>query len=120
MAKSPMPESVRRGVIKPPNEAGPGGNRAANGYLPLGGSASPGIPSNLGGGDHRNGSAPLGGVASPVHIPDHRFNVDTAKMPQPASAIEPGKGAIPVNPWDAQGKPNRAVSEPDADKPPRR
>lgn len=120
MAKSPMPGGVRRGVVEPPNASGPAGSRAHNGYLPLVGSASPvtaGIP---GSGNRPNGSAPLGGMASPVHPPDHRFHVDTAKMPQPPSAIELGKGAIPVNPWNAAGQPNRAVSLPDADRPPRR
>ena len=120
MAKSPMPGGVRRGVVAPPNESGPGGNRAQNGYLPLGGSASPVTSAVQGGEDRRNGSAPPSGMASPVHPPDHRFNVDTAKMPQPPSAIEPGKGAIPVNPWNAAGQPNRAVSQPDAERPPRR
>jgi hypothetical protein len=115
-----MPDGVRRAVVTPPNQAGPGGNRATNGYLPLGGSAGPLNASSLGGGDRHKGSVPLGGTASPILPPDHRFDVDMAKMPQPPSALEPGKGAIPVNPWDAMGRPNRAVSEPDAEKPPRR
>jgi hypothetical protein len=41
---------------------------------------------------------PLAGQASPVKTPDHRFNVENAKMPQPPAAFEPGKGAVPVNP----------------------
>ena len=32
-----------------------------------------------------------------------RFNVDNACMPQPPAAIEPGKGAVPVNPFLASG-----------------
>ena len=109
MAKRPMPDGVRRAVVTPPNQAGPGGNRATNGYLPLGGSAGPLPPGGPGGGDRRNGCVPLGGIASPVHLPVDRFDVETAKMPQPPSAIEPGKGAIPVNPWNAAGRPNHAV-----------
>ncbi len=42
MAHSPKPGGTRRGVVNPPNQAGPGGNRANNSYLPLGGSAHPG------------------------------------------------------------------------------
>jgi hypothetical protein len=59
-------------------------------------------------------------MASPVHPPDHRFNVNHAKMPQPPSAIEPGKGAVPVNPWDAAGRPNHVVPDPDLPREPRR
>ena len=120
MAHSPKPGDARWGVVKPSNEAGAGGNRANSSYLPLGGSAGPLNASSLGGGDRHKGSVPLGGTASPILPPDHRFDVDMAKMPQPPSALEPGKGAIPVNPGDAMGRPNRAVSEPDAEKPPRR
>jgi hypothetical protein len=109
MAHSPKPGDARWGVVKPSNEAGAGGNRANNSYLPLGGSAGPLPPSGPGAGDRRNGCVPLGGIASPVHLPVDRFDVETAKMPQPPSAIEPGKGAIPVNPWNAAGRPNQAV-----------
>jgi hypothetical protein len=45
------------------------------------------------------GSANLERRPSPVVLPSHRFNVADARMPQPPSAIEPGKGAIPVNPF---------------------
>lgn len=100
-----------RGVVKPPNEAGPGGNRASNSYFPLAGSASPLPPAGLSGGDRRNGSFPLGEIASPVHVPAQRFDVETAKMAQPPSAIEPGKGAIPVEPGDIAGRTSRAVAE---------
>jgi hypothetical protein len=119
MAKSPTPGGVRPGVVTPPNVMGAGGSRANNGYLPLAGAKGPALPLNHGGG-RRNGSAPLGGMASPVHLPDNRFDVGKAKMPQPPSAIEPGKGAIPVNPWDAAGQPSRALTQPDSEKPPRR
>jgi hypothetical protein len=120
MAHSPKPGGTRRGVVHPPNQADPGGNRANHSYLPLGGSAHPGTPPHRDGGDRRNGCVPLGGMASPVHPPDHRFDVDTAKMPQPPSALEPGRGAIPVNPWDAAGRPNHVTAEPDIPREPRR
>jgi hypothetical protein len=112
MAKNPTPGGVQRGVVRPSNETGPGGNRANNGYLPLVSLAHPGVPPHVTGGDRRNGCVPLGGMPSPVHPPDHRFNVKYAKMPQPPSAIEPGRGEIPVDPWDAAGRPNRVVAEP--------
>ena len=111
MAHSPKSGDARWGVVKPSNEAGPGGNRANNSYLPLDGSAGPLPTGGPGGGDRRNGCVPLGGIASPVRLPDERFDFETAKMPQPPSAIEPGKGAIPVNPWNAAGRPNQAGPE---------
>lgn len=111
MAHGPKSGDARWGVVKPPNEAGPGGNRANNGYLPLGGSAGPLPPAGLVGGNRCNGSSPLGEIASPVHPPARRFNVETAKMPQPPSAIEPGKGMIPVESGHNPGRPNCAVSD---------
>jgi hypothetical protein len=102
--------------VKPANQEGPGGNCRNNGYLPLSFGMGDVRPSNLGwGGDRRGGSNPLGGSASPVVPPNHRFDVGLAKMPQPESAVEPGKGAVPVNPWDSMGQP--AKSMPTADMP---
>jgi hypothetical protein len=120
MANGPKPGGACRGAVRPPNEAGPGGNRANHSYLPLAGTAGPDPFSHHSGGDCRKGSAPLGGLVCPVHPPDHRFDVGTAKMPQPPSAIEPGKGAIPVNPRDVAGRPDRAVTELEAERRPRR
>jgi hypothetical protein len=111
MAHSLKPGGAPRGVIKPPNEARPGGNRATNSYLPLGGAAGPRLSCDRDGGDRRRGRAPLGGIASPIHPPDHTFDVKIAKMPQPPSAIEPGKGAIPVNPWNSGRRPNVMSSD---------
>lgn len=119
MAKSPMPGGARRGIVAPPNEAGAGGNRANNSYLPLAGAKATALPIDHGG-DRSHGSAPQGGISIPVHPRDHRFDVRKAKMPQPPSAIEPGKGAIPVNPWNATGEPNHALPQPDSRRPPRR
>lgn len=116
MANTPV-NNFERGRGAPPSNEIPGGNRANNGFLPLTRLSSPALPLNRG--DRKNGSASLAGMPSPVHLPDQRFDVRRAKMPQPPSAIEPGKGAIPISPWDDQGRPMRALTEPDADKPPR-
>jgi hypothetical protein len=118
MAIPPVHGTVRFNVVVPPNETGPSGNRANNGFLSLSGVAGSGIAPNNGLGDRRNGSAPLGGKASPVHPPNHRFDVGMAKMPQPPSAIEPGRGAIPINPWNGSGQPNHALRQVDLPKPP--
>jgi hypothetical protein len=92
--------NVERDVVKPANESTPAGNRANNGFMPLVREASPVDPSNEAkvGGDRRGGSANLAGNASPVKMPDHRFKIEEAKMPQPPSAFEPGKGAVPIYP----------------------
>jgi hypothetical protein len=48
------------------------------------------------------GSGPLTREASPVHGSNERFkDGDPGYTPRPASAIEPGKGAVPVNPFMA-------------------
>ncbi len=103
--------NVERDVIKPPNQQGPAGSRAANGYMPLSRDPSPTHPSNEPGaaGDRRGGSANLMGPPSPVKTPDHRFNVEDAKMPQPPAAVEPGKGAVPVIPGVPGGQGVNAV-----------
>jgi hypothetical protein len=91
------------------------GSRANNGYLPLTRDADPVHPSNEPGaaGDRRAGSMPLAGQASPIQPPNHRFAVGSSKMPQPPAATEPGKGSVPINPWDSMGMPNRASAQPD-------
>jgi len=110
--------------VKAPNEtvlgSGPHRDRRANGFMPLTESASPIYPANIATvrGDRRGGSADLAELASPVKTPDHRFNVEEAKMPQPPSAFEPGKGAIPVNPFVPGGQGiNRVYPEADMAKP---
>lgn len=110
MAHGPKPGGALRGVVKPPNESGPGGNRSGNSYLPLDRTAAPDLACGCGG-DRRRGCAPLEEVASPVHPPRHRFDIDAAKMPQPPSAVAPGKGAIPVDPRDVAGASNRAAAD---------
>ncbi len=121
MAKSPMPGGATRTIVTPPNETGTGGNRAKNGYLPLAGATGSVLPINHGGGDRRHGAAPARRYGKPCETARIIGSTSAhAKMPQPPSAIEPGKGAIPVNPWNATGEPNRAIAEPDAGRPPRR
>jgi len=107
--------NVERDVVKAPNETDLGSaahrDRRANGYMPLTESASPVKPSNEPGpgGDRRGGSANLAGQASPIKTPDHRFNLEDAKMPQPPSAFEPGKGSVPVQPFVPGGSGVNAV-----------
>ena len=99
---------VQRGVVKGSNKEGPGGDGRTNGYLPLGGGASTVHPANM----------PVPAATAkrlalrwpavhrrckPPNGTDVRFNVDQVQMPQPGSAIEPGKGAVPVNPFLPSG-----------------
>jgi hypothetical protein len=121
MAKTPVRGGVERDVVRPPNQPGAAGNGARNSYLPLSLQAGSVKPSNYGDdGDRRDGCMPLGAMPSPVEPPNHRFDVGMAKMLQPPSAIEPGKGAVPVNPWNDSGRMNRAIPEQDTARPPRK
>jgi hypothetical protein len=96
--------NVERGVVKGSNREGPGGDGRNNGFLPLGGGAATVRPSNQGpGGDRRGGSFPLGATGERITPPNHKFDVGMVKMPQPESAIEPGKGVVPVNPFLPSG-----------------
>jgi hypothetical protein len=109
---------VQRGVVNPPNKPDRAGDGRANGYLPLSGGAPTLHPSNHGpGGDRRGGSFPLDGGAPAIHESQRRFNVDDVKMPQPASAIEPGKGAVPVNPFMPGAAAGRSAAVSDEAKP---
>ena len=65
---------------------------------PQAAAAARGPNSTLHAGDP-GGSADLTRQPSPVAPVNHRFNVDDARMPQPPAAVDPGKGAIPVNPF---------------------
>ena len=49
------------------------------------------------------GSANLTPLPSPVKPTDHHFDVKAAAMPQPAAAVAPGTGAVPINPFLAAG-----------------
>jgi hypothetical protein len=77
-------------------------NRVNNAWLPLTPIARDVVkPPNEGGGHFCGSSADLTRQPSPVNVPSHHFDVDRAKMAQPQSAIEPGKGAVPIRPGRA-------------------
>jgi hypothetical protein len=112
-----MPK-VERNIVKPVNVPAREGARANNSFLPLAGGPPAVRPSNESAA--RGSSANLAELASPVKTPDHRFHVDDAKMAQPRAAIEPGKGAVPVNPFMPGGEGiNWAYSVADSAKPKR-
>jgi hypothetical protein len=88
---------VERNVVKPPNQEFQGLS-ATRSHTPRASvPVTRGPNSKLHAGD-AGGSADLTRQQSPVVLPSHRFNVDDARMPQPPAAIEPGKGAVPVDP----------------------
>jgi Lar family restriction alleviation protein len=98
MADTPVPGGVERNVVKPPNEVNRG-DRRNNGFLPLTGGGTAHPPNHGPGGDRRMGSFPLSDTGSGITPPNHEFEVGMARMPQPPSAMEPGKGAVPVGPY---------------------
>jgi hypothetical protein len=96
-----MPDR-QRGVVKPPNEGDFKGDRRTNGFLSLSGAPSPAAVSNLSRfmHVHAGGSADLVHHAPPVVLAKARFvDGDPGYTSQPQSAVEPGKGAVPVNPF---------------------
>lgn len=98
---------VERGVIQHPNHEGPGGDRRANGYLPLGGGAGTvHAPNPMFLNGDKGMSMPHAGGASPVARNGDRFDVSNAQMPQPPSAIQPGIGQVPVSPFQSNGAPS--------------
>jgi hypothetical protein len=104
--------NVSRGVVKGSNQEGAGGDRRNNGFMPLSGGAATVHPANVAaGGDRRNGSFPLGATGGTITPPNHKFDVGMVKMPQPESAIEPGKGAVPVNPFLPGGAAARVAGQ---------
>ncbi len=111
--------NVERGVVKGSNKEGPGGDDRNNGFLPLAGGASTVHPANEArvGGDRRSGSFPLSESMGAVQPPNHRFDVGMVKMPQPESAIEPGRGDVPVNPFLPGGAAARSLPISDMAKP---
>jgi hypothetical protein len=89
---------VERGIVNPPNQElqnlATTRSQTPRAEMPA---LPPSTPALLG------GSADLTRQPSPVAPTSSRFNVDDARMPQPPSAIEPGKGDVPVNPSVASG-----------------
>jgi hypothetical protein len=101
---------VQRGVVRGSNEQSPAGNKKNNGFLPLSGGAGTVHPSNMGmGGDKRNGNFPLSAGGPMTKPPDHRFNVDQVGMPDQPFPDQPGKGAVPVNPFLPGGAAARSL-----------
>jgi hypothetical protein len=100
-----MPDR-QRGVVKPPNEGEFKRDRRTNSFLPLSGAGSPVTAPNVSRFVHAEagGSADLARRASPV-VPSNMRLVDgdPGYTSQPNSAVEPGKGAVPVNPFLASG-----------------
>jgi hypothetical protein len=92
--------NVERGVVKPPNQELQG-LAATRSAAPRAGAAQTGGLNSTSRTGDPGGSADLARQPSAVAPLDQRFNVDKARMPQPAAAIEPGKGAVPVNPFHA-------------------
>lgn len=109
--------TVERGVVKSPNNMlqGLGQTRSMTpgASAPMMRDPNNGLrdgdPSPFGGRGYAKGP-------SPVHLDDHRFNVNQAKMPSPPSAVEPGKGAIPIYGFNSAGMPNKAMPEKDSAK----
>ena len=93
---------VERNVVKPPNQELQGLAATRSATPRAGAPEARGPNSALKAGDP-GGSADLTRRPSPVAPLNQRFHVDESKMPQPPAAIEPGKGAIPVNPFLAGG-----------------
>lgn len=89
-------------IPTPPNNSIVNGN-PRNGSSPLTRGASPMSPPNAGikDGNAKNGFSSLARGASPVAGSNEslEFKVSDAKMPQPQSAMQPGKGAIAVGPF---------------------
>jgi len=86
--------------MQAPNQGGKfDSDKRADGFLPLTGSPSP-IQRNEGaGGDRRGGSYPLAGSASPINPPNAKGDMRGGSLAfETPTAIEPGKGAVPVNP----------------------
>jgi hypothetical protein len=94
--------NVERGVVKPPNQQLQGLAATRSAVPPVAVPQLRSPNSALQAGDP-GGSANLTRHASAVAPINQRFNVDHARMPQPQSAIEPGRGDIPINPFLASG-----------------
>lgn len=92
-------------IPAPPNNGIRNGNLNSSG--PMGRGSSPMNPPNAGikDGNAKNGFSSLARGASPVAGPNEslKFKVGDAKMPQPQSAMQPGKGAVPVSPFTGAG-----------------
>ncbi len=101
-----MPKA-ERGVVKSPNAdifATAGDPR--NSYMPLARESSPVAYSNLSRFMHGDpgGSSSLARQTSAVPVPNQRFDVDNVNNSQIDNfPVQPGRGAVPVNPFLADG-----------------
>jgi hypothetical protein len=96
---------VERNIVTPPNQnlMSLSQKRSA---APAAGPPDTNDPNNsLKNGDPGS-SASLARSVSPVDPPNHRFNVENARMAQPPSATAPGSGAVPVAPFTPLGRPS--------------
>ena len=104
---------VERGVVRGSNKEGPGGDLRNNGFLGLAGGASTVHPANRSGPGAATAATARSRSAcgaSPINPPNNRrFEVGDVEMPQPESAIEPGRGADPVNPFLGSGAAAKAM-----------
>ena len=102
-----MPE-VQRNVVTPPNEEmGELSERLS--MRPTAG-ASPVDPPNMAIAGMKPGMSAMGTrEASPVDPPNLHFGVDLAQIPQPQSAVEPGRGTVPIRPFTKEGKPSMSL-----------
>lgn len=104
---------VQRGVVKPPNNEnrGPKGNRI-NSSGPMGHEAPAAKPPNatIHNGDTNNSFMPLAKRPGTVQgsNPGNKFNVDNARDGyDDPPVMAPGTGAVPVNPFNEAGNPNK-------------
>lgn len=92
-------------IPTPPNNGIHNGN--INSSSPLTRGASPMNPPNAGirDGNANNGFMSLAKRAGGIKGSNEslKFKVSDAKMPQPQSALQPGKGMVPVNPFTEKG-----------------
>jgi hypothetical protein len=95
------------GITNVPNEGAfkTRDGREKNSYMPLARGASPVHPPNNVAGDRKGGSASLAGMASPINPPNNVTfdDGDRGMTPMVGSAVEPGKGSVPVNPFLSSG-----------------
>jgi hypothetical protein len=95
MATTPVPGGVERNVVQP-IPYGPGADRRENGFDSLASHASECDPPNQHIRDSQRGVVSLAGSIGAVQPPNHVFDVGMAKMPQPQSVVEYGKGMVPT------------------------
>jgi hypothetical protein len=100
-----MPKT-EQGIVKSPDKALFRTGHSKNGFLPLTREPSPVSRSNLSRLMHAEpgGSGSLAPEVSPVAGPTQRFDVDNVGNGQIDDfPVQPGKGAVPVNPFLATG-----------------